>query len=214
MGNNNALPNNRKQQGPAWLPVIGSLLVMAFVAGLVLRQMVPPEVVNRSASKTVFSAERAIDHLKMITHGPHPTGSIENLQVRDYLVAQFQQLGLEAQIQTSTSVYHDTGKWGIPGPKGLEVGPETWGLAGATVHNVMARIPGSDSSGAVVLAAHYDLTPYGPGASDDGVGVAAILEAARAIQAEPRLRNDIILLLTDGEEVGLLGAQAFADHHP
>lgn len=208
------MPYVQEQKSLDWLPVIGSLLVIMLVTGLVLLQMVPPAVVPRSAPQTVFSAERALDHLQVIARAPHPTGSIENFRVRDYLLTQLRQLGLEAEVQTSTSVYHDTGKWGIPGPKGMEVGPDTWGLAGATVHNVMARIPGTGSSGAVVLAAHYDSVPYGPGASDDGAGVAAILEAARAILAGPPLRNDIILLLTDGEEIGLMGAQAFADHHP
>lgn len=197
----------------AGLPVLGSLLVLGLGLMLVLLQMIPPAVVARSAPPAVFSAERALDHLQVIARAPHPTGSDESLLVRDYLVAQLSQLGLEVQVQTSTSVYHDTGKWGIPDPRGMEVGPNTWALAGATVHNVMARIPGSGSSAAVALVAHYDSVPHGPGASDDGAGVAAILEAARAIQAEPQLRNDIILLLTDGEEIGLMGAQAFVNQH-
>lgn len=202
---------DRKQR---WEPVVGALMVIAFITGLVLLQMVPPAIVSRSAPLSVFSSERAIDHLQVIAREPHPTGSEENLKVRNYLINQLHQLGLEGHIQTSTSVYHDTGKWGIPGPRGMEVGPDTWALAGATVHNIMARIPGTNNSGAVVLAAHYDSVPYGPGASDDGAGVAAILEAARAIQAGAPLRNDIILLLTDGEEIGLMGAQAFVKSHP
>lgn len=214
MGGRRALPYVQKRQGLDWMPIVGSLLVMAMVTGLVLMQMVPPAVVPRTAPETVFSAERAMDHLQVIARAPHPTGSQESEQVRDYLFAELNRLGLQPEIQTSNSVYHDTGKWGIPGPKGMEIGPDTWGLAGATVHNVIARIPGTDSSGAVVLAAHYDSVPYGPGASDDGAGVAAILEAARAIQAGPASRNDIILLLTDGEEVGLMGAQAFGSNHP
>jgi hypothetical protein len=209
-----AKPYAEKQRSQEWLPVTGSLLVLVLVTVLVVMQMVPPAVVPRSAPQTVFSAERALDHLQVIARAPHPTGSPENARVREYLVTQLSLLGLQPQVQTSTSVYHDTGKWGLQGPKGLEVRPDTWGLAGATVHNVMARISGTDSSGAVVLAAHYDSVPTGPGASDDGSGVAAILEAARAILSGPPLRNDIILLLTDGEEIGLMGAKAFVNHHP
>lgn len=196
------------------LPVMGALFLIVIVTVLVLLQMIPPAVVHRSAPQVDFSAERALDHLQVIARAPHPTGAVENQNVREYLLSQLRQLGLEVEIQTSNSVYHDTGKWGIPGPKGMEVGPDTWALAGATVHNVMARIPGTDSSGAVVLAAHYDSVPYGPGASDDGAGVAAILESARAIMAGQPLRNDIILLFTDGEEIGLMGSKAFVDHHP
>jgi hypothetical protein len=51
-----------------------------------------------------------------------------------------------------------------------------------------------------------------PGASDDGSGVATLLETARALRAGPRLARDVVFLLTDGEEPGLVGAQAFADH--
>ncbi len=203
-----------ENQGLTWLPVVGSLAVIAILTGLVLLQMMPPAVVGRSASPELFSAERAIDHLQVIARAPRPTGSVENQQVRSYLVDQLRRLGLEPQVQTSTSVYHDTGKWGIPGPKGMEVGPDTWALAGATVYNIVARIPGTNSSGAVALAAHYDSVPTSPGASDDGVGVAAIIETARAILAGPPLRNDVILLITDGEEIGLMGSRAFVDNHP
>ncbi len=83
------------------------------------------------------------------------------------------------------------------------------------VHNIVAVIEGSDPSGQLVLSAHYDSVPAGPGANDDGAGVATILEIARALRAEgERPRNDIVLLLTDGEEVGLLGAEAFTNSHP
>jgi len=62
----------------------------------------------------------------------------------------------------------------------------------------------------VALVCHHDSVPTGPGASDDGAGVAALLEAARALKAGPALQNDVILLFTDGEEAGLDGARAFA----
>jgi Zn-dependent M28 family amino/carboxypeptidase len=72
-----------------------------------------------------------------------------------------------------------------------------------------ARIPGRASTGHVVLAAHYDSVAHAPGAADDAAGVAAILETARALRATSPLRNDIDVVITDGEEPGLLGAQAF-----
>ena len=42
----------------------------------------------------------------------------------------------------------------------------------------------------------------------------ALLETARALSEGPRLRNDVIFLFTDGEEPGLLGAEAFVEEHP
>jgi hypothetical protein len=61
---------------------------------------------------------------------------------------------------------------------------------------------------AVVIAAHYDSVPAGPGASDDGTGVASALEIARAIRHEP-LANPVVFVIDDGEETGRLGAEGF-----
>jgi len=199
---------------PPWLPILVSLFTICLVTFLVLAQMTPSVVVPASAPSTAFSAERAYEYLKIIAHAPHPTGSSENAQVREYLFNQLSDLGLQPEIQTSTSVYNDTGKWGVAGPRGLETTPDTWSIAGATVHNIIARIPGTASTGAVVLSAHYDSVPFGPGASDDGAGVTAIIETARALRAGPPLRNDVILLLVDGEEIGLMGSQAFVKNQP
>jgi prepilin-type processing-associated H-X9-DG protein len=80
----------------------------------------------------------------------------------------------------------------------------------ARVENVHARIPGRASTGHVVLVAP-DSAPQAPGAADDAAGVAAILETARALRAESPLRNHVDLVITDGEEPGLLGARAFVD---
>ena len=82
------------------------------------------------------------------------------------------------------------------------------------VHNVVARLPGRDPSRAVLLVAHYDSVPTAAGAADDGSGVAALLETARALRSGPSPRNDIIFLFTDGEERGLLGSQAFLQDDP
>ena len=75
-----------------------------------------------------------------------------------------------------------------------------------TVENIVV-LP--QQPGDVVLGvAHYDSTPSGPGASDDGAGVVTMLECARKLKGQ-RFRNPIGFLITDGEEAGLLGAEAF-----
>src|SRR5690606_22917038 len=58
----------------------------------------------------------------------------------------------------------------------------------------------------------YDSAPAAPGASDDMAAVAAIIEVARMLRTEPQLRNDVLFVITDGEEVGLVGAEAFLNH--
>jgi hypothetical protein len=79
---------------------------------------------------------------------------------------------------------------------------------------VIGRIPGTDSTGSIAFNAHYDSVPYGPGATDDIAGCIAMLEAARAFKNQPPIRNDILFIFTDAEEVGGYGAHGFCDHHP
>ncbi len=155
----------------------------------------PPAAVPEAAPPDVFSAERAMKHVREIARAPHPVGSAEHDRVRDYLLAQFSALGLEPAVQKTTGLLARY-------------------QSAATVENILARKKGTATGPAVLLAAHYDSVPSGPGAGDDGAGVAAILETARALQAGPALRNDVIFLITDAEEVGLLGAQAFIAEHP
>jgi hypothetical protein len=117
--------------------------------------------------------------------------------VRDYLVAELTRLGADPELEAGFASitlrkYHGEGN----------------------VENIVARLPGSASTRPVMLAAHYDSVTRGPGASDDGNGVAVLLETLRALRAGPPLRNDVIFLITDGEEKGLLGAQVFMRDHP
>ncbi|MEJ2678041.1 MAG: M28 family peptidase, partial [Gemmatimonadota bacterium] len=69
---------------------------------------------------------------------------------------------------------------------------------------------GRDPTGALLLVAHYDGVPGAPAAADDGAGVATILETLRALRATGPLRNDVVVLLSDGEELDLMGARAYA----
>jgi hypothetical protein len=76
------------------------------------------------------------------------------------------------------------------------------------VENILARQPGARREDVVLLTAHYDSVGAGPGASDDGMGVATMLDIARLLRGR-RFRNPVAILITDGEEAGLLGAEAF-----
>ncbi|WP_297623038.1 M28 family peptidase [Nocardia sp.] len=149
-----------------------------------------------SAPNDEFSAGRAFRTVQEIAHTTHPVGSAEHDRVRDYLAGELRKLGLQTDIRDGV------GRW-----------PGTYqhGEAGlGRVSNIVARLPGTNSTGTVYLVAHYDSVPSGPGANDDGVAVAAILETVRALRdSETGLRNDVVALITDGEEPGLLGAEAF-----
>lgn len=172
------------------------LLVLAWF-GLRPPPSMPPEVIPATAADQEFSAERAREHLYQITRQPSPVGSAEHARVQDYLMTALRELGHEPQIQTATAVRRN----------GASVGA-------AAIENIVARIPGSDSTGAIVVMAHYDTVPHSPGGTDAGNAVVAILETLRALQSGPVLRNDVIVLITDAEEVGLFGAQAYVDEHP
>ncbi len=175
---------------------LAAALVLFALALLLAVQGGPPPAKPASAAATEFSAERAQAVLRdLVGDGaPHPVGSPAAARVRERVVAQLRSLGLTPEIQ------------------------EALGCSGsgncARVSNVLARLPGREPGRSVLLLAHYDSVPAGPGVSDDLAGVAAILEAARALKAGPPLRHGVLLLLDEGEEMGLLGAQAFLEHSP
>ncbi len=155
----------------------------------------PPQPLPASAPETAFSADRALAPLGGIAAVPRPSGSAAAGEVRDRLVGELRSLGLETSVQTRVSTRSEAG-----------VRP-----AVATVDNIHARMPGSQPTGRVLLVAHYDSVPTGPGAADNGANVAAVLEVVRALRSGPQPRNDVDVLFTDAEEAGLLGARAFVE---
>ncbi|GAA4511040.1 M28 family peptidase [Nonomuraea ferruginea] len=177
------------------LPAAVALVAVTLLAVAAWLAELPPAPAGRDAPPGSFSVERAWPVLERIAGEPTPVGSAAGDAVRDHLVAELTRLGLRPEVQTGAGAH----------PFGGDV------VAGVT-ENVIAVVPGADSTGRVVLAAHYDSTPTTPGASDDKASVAAILEIARALRAGPPLRNDLVLLLSDGEEPGLIGAEAFLRH--
>jgi hypothetical protein len=177
-----------------------ALLLVALFAWIAIASVRPPSAAPADAPPDRFSAARALVDLREIARAPHPTGSAEHTHVREVIVTRLRQLGLNPEVRAAT------GSFAKP----------SWGpmYDAATVRNVVARIRGTGGTKAVMLAAHYDSVPSGPGASDDGSGVVTLLETARALTAGPQLRNDVIVLVTDAEEIGLAGAEAFVDEHP
>ena len=171
------------------------LLLLLVVTAIGVAPWFPRGVTPASAAPEVFSAERAMAQLPTIAAEPHPNGSPAQARVRDYLVQQLTALGLETQVQDTiaSSPRHGTT---------------------AEVQNVVARLRGTQPTGAVVVFAHYDSVPAGPGAADNGTGVVTLLETTRALVAGPPPRNDVIVLFDDAEEIGFIGSQAFVTQHP
>ena len=177
------------------LAALTAFVLLLLIGTAAALPMLPPRSRPASAPATEFSADRAVALLGSIASVPHATGSPALAEVRRFLLDELRRLGLEPSVPTGVATR--TPKSGLP--------------TIARVSNVHARIAGSHPTGRVLLMAHYDSVPTGPGASDDGANVAGILEVARALRAGPQPRNDVDLLFTDAEELGLLGAQAYVN---
>jgi hypothetical protein len=180
------------------LPGLLGLLVLGALAALSVLLLQPPSPAPVDAPADEFSAGRAFDHVGRIAADTHVTGSAANDRVRGYLVDTLSALGLQTRVQDAVGA-----NAGDPGEVEM-----------ARVRNVVAVLPGSDSTGRLFLVAHYDSVETGPGGNDDAAGVSSVLETVRALTEGPQLRNDVVVVFTDAEEACLCGAEAFADSDP
>lgn len=175
-----------------WIATAAIAALFALTA-LIYRAPAPRDTVGPDEQ---FSATRASYILRRLVGDsvPHPLGSAANATMRERVIHELQAIGLQPELQRGMSC-HDGDACGI-------------------VTNILARIDGAPGEEqAVLLSAHYDSVPAGPGAADDGAGVAAVLEIAHLLKQGPALRHPVILLIDDGEEAGLLGAQLFVSTH-
>ena len=178
-------------------------VVLLVLVGLVAVQSVrPPAAAGTGAPAAGFSAGRAFEQVRTIGAEPHVAGSAPADAVREHLLITLRGLGLTPEVQDTVSV------------QGSQLSSSAGGIGLARVRNVVALLPGTAPTGRIFLVAHYDSAQVSPGGNDDGAGTAAILETARALTTGPRLRNDVVLVLTDAEEACLCGAKAFVDQHP
>ncbi len=151
---------------------------------------------NEEVSMESFSTDRALAHVKQLSQEPHAVGFPGHERAKSYIISELKKMGLE----TTTQEGYTAGDWG--------------NLSKAT--NILARIKGSNKGKALLLLSHYDSSPHSSyGASDAGSGVATILEGVRAFLSNNKTpKNDIIILITDAEELGLNGADLFVNNHP
>jgi hypothetical protein len=159
-----------------------------------------PDPKGLDAPKTEFSAARADATLARLLGPeiPHPLSSAENANVRARIQQEFATLGVKTSIYTALGCN----------------GREAYGFfVCGTTKDVIAEVQPGEGK-AIILLAHYDSVPAGPGASDDESGVATVLETVRALKARGvQSTHPILAVATDGEEAGLLGAASFV-HNP
>ena len=169
------------------------LIVIAIVWSF--KALMPSSISDLDTDKNLFSTARALAQLEKLSQKEHSVGTGAHAEVRDYIVGQLESLGLETSIQDGFTI----SQWG--------------NLAHAK--NILARIKGSEAGKALMLLTHYDSSPHSSfGASDAGSGVVTILEGLRAFLHDGKTpKNDIIILISDAEELGLNGADLFVNQH-
>ncbi|MDI5894224.1 M28 family peptidase [Flavobacterium sp. LB1P51] len=171
-------------------------LFILVILGLIYFTMMPHWTSDEEGSLSEFSTKRALNQVEAISKQPHYVGSKEHEMVANYLVKELNKLGLETSVQEGYTL-------------------SDWGNL-VQSKNILARIKGTSSSKALLLLSHYDSAPhsYSKGASDAGSGVATILESVRAfLYSKTPHKNDIIILFSDAEELGLNGAALFVTKH-
>lgn len=144
---------------------IAILLLVALAAKGLLIQ---PRVVAGSD----FDTTEAMARLERILgdQRPHPVDTPANDAVRDRLRAELSAIGLPSEVVESSDC------------SGF---PKSRTVSCSHVRNVIATIPGDPAQKALLINSHYDSTPTGPGASDDGIGVAVMLEVAANLRQCP-----------------------------
>ena len=170
------------------------LLVALLGAMAATSRLVPVPEVRTEAAPLQFNVERARDRLARILgdQRPHPADTAANDAVRERLLAEMRSVGLNPQVRDQLAcneIY------------------KARGVVCARVRNVVATI-GPATGRHLLLNAHYDSSVAGPGAGDDGAGVATLLEVAAILKNEP-FKRPITFLFNEGEELGLVGARAF-----
>jgi hypothetical protein len=175
--------------------VILALVLVALLGAMAAKGLLeqPPALRSQSAPGE-FDAARAKARLAVILgdQRPHPADTPASDQVRARLVAQLQQIGLTPIVRDQFACNELFKQRGV---------------SCARVRNVIAVL-GPPSGKALLLNAHYDSVPMGPGASDCGQCVATLLELGAILKNQP-LKRPVILLFNEGEELGLVGARAF-----
>ena len=175
--------------------IYSQLVLIALLFGIFFFMM-PQSYDQTEAPLSEFSTKRALSIVKEISKKPHFVGSKNHEVIANYLQKELQDLGLETSVQEGFTMTE----------KGTLVKSK----------NIVATIKGSKKNKALLLLSHYDSAPhsYSKGASDDASGIATILESIRAfLHNKTPHKNDIIILFTDAEELGLNGAALFVTEH-
>src|SRR5687767_10599728 len=150
-----------------WSPRLAAAAIIVAMVGVGVVAYSPfrwtPSVVPASAPAEVFSAERAMVDLRAVASIPRSMGTAEHAAAIEKIQTRLAVLGVESEVVEAVSARADFGQ-----------------VFAGRIRNVIARIPGTDSTGAVLMMSHFDSLPTSMNANDGGLGVATVLEAVRA----------------------------------
>ncbi|WP_319926111.1 M28 family metallopeptidase [Xenorhabdus littoralis] len=221
------------------MPRIIFSLILVVVLGLSVYQGVSMVQPTTTATITLSGKETGYlnvqKDLSIIAAKPHPTVSAQQEQVRRYLLTEIQAMGypvteqpflftIDELIARQKKIYSQLDEYqrhefdaelARVGAKtfeeevrirsGLKQGNSAYGT------NIIAKRTSLSAKNTILIVAHYDSVGTSPGAGDDGMAVASILQLMRDLTHVNTIKNNVIFLLTDGEELGLLGANYFAN---
>ena len=198
--------------------------LLGLVAGLSV--LILPSPVPTTADPTTFSAERAMASINRLADEPHSVLRREaHDRARNDVIGMFTDLGY-------TPTVHSDPMFDLSDPADKETfdmlsTEQQAAVKDAPAETIVVDVPGK-SERTMALMAHYDSATVEAdenghqhitdgtslGAADDGYGVAAIVETLRALKAEGRQpENSLKIVITDAEEIGLVGARNEMQHH-
>ena len=199
--------------------------LLGLVAGLSV--LILPSPAPTTADPTTFSAERAMASINRLADEPHSVLRREaHDQARDDVIGMFTDLGYTPTVHSDPMFDLSD----LSDPAGIfdDLSVEQQAtLKDAKADTIVVDVPGK-SERTMALMAHYDSATVEAdenghqqitdgtslGAADDGYGVAAIVETLRALKAEGRQpENSLKIVITDAEEIGLVGARNEMRHH-
>lgn len=182
-----------------------TLLLGLIVAGLLAamaatRWLTLPPAPRTRAALNQFDVFRAKARLARVlgVQAPHPADTPANDRVRERLLGELRGMGLQPRVDDRFACNNLHKQSGI---------------SCARVRNVLVTLGDRPGAKHLMINSHYDSVPVGPGASDAGLGVAAMMEATYLLK-DRKLARPVTFLFNEGEELGLLGARAFLDGDP
>ncbi|MCR4421300.1 MAG: M28 family peptidase [Exilispira sp.] len=190
----------KKSLNPYWL--LGCMIFI-FILLLASYQLFPKsDITSNDKLKNIY--DLSINHLNVIAKNPHYYGNSEKENVKNYIVSVIEKYGYKATLQKGHIL--NNFKFSNSGNQTIF----------AIVENIYVEIPGS-SDDKIIIVAHYDSVPFGPGAADNSTAVCASLAVFENVCMDilkgDKPLNSIIFLFTDAEEIGLLGAEYFVENY-